>query len=255
MGCFLDDLRAFGINADQWMTAAQDERGSSRTAEEGATFHGEMDRWGESQGWTTACNSIPERDDGKDQEEDIPKQAGSCPFARPCWLAKSGKNLYPPGVWFADAMTSFSGVTLFCFASFSYIQLRRLLGHGDLPFPPRPPPPRRRIPGNQGIILPVPQRASPGGCPEPDLRSLHNRLYRPEHHAPLQGTPALRARFNLPRMLPSSTGNRGRYFYSVRRRTLGVQLRCGPSLVREHDPQLPGDRPTETPHQGRPIGK
>ena len=23
--CFLDDLRAFGINADQWMTAAQDE--------------------------------------------------------------------------------------------------------------------------------------------------------------------------------------------------------------------------------------
>ena len=25
MGCFLDDLRAFGINADQWTTAAQDE--------------------------------------------------------------------------------------------------------------------------------------------------------------------------------------------------------------------------------------
>ena len=24
-GCFLDDLRAFGINADQWTTAAQDE--------------------------------------------------------------------------------------------------------------------------------------------------------------------------------------------------------------------------------------
>ena len=32
-------------------------------------------------------------------------------------LATSGANLYPPGVWFADAMTSFSGVTfvLFCF--------------------------------------------------------------------------------------------------------------------------------------------
>ena len=28
MGCFLDDLRAFGINADQWTTAAQDERGN-----------------------------------------------------------------------------------------------------------------------------------------------------------------------------------------------------------------------------------
>ena len=25
MECFLDDLRAFGINADQWTTAAQDE--------------------------------------------------------------------------------------------------------------------------------------------------------------------------------------------------------------------------------------
>ena len=24
MGCFLDDLRAFGINADQWTTAGQD---------------------------------------------------------------------------------------------------------------------------------------------------------------------------------------------------------------------------------------
>ena len=23
-GCFLDDLRSFGINADQWTTAAQD---------------------------------------------------------------------------------------------------------------------------------------------------------------------------------------------------------------------------------------
>ena len=26
MGCFLDDLKAFGINADQWTTAVQDER-------------------------------------------------------------------------------------------------------------------------------------------------------------------------------------------------------------------------------------
>ena len=25
MGCFLDELRDFGINADQWTTAAQDE--------------------------------------------------------------------------------------------------------------------------------------------------------------------------------------------------------------------------------------
>ena len=36
MGCFLDDLRAFGINADQWTTAAQDGGGWRRTAERGA---------------------------------------------------------------------------------------------------------------------------------------------------------------------------------------------------------------------------
>ena len=36
MGCFLDDLRVFGINADQWTTAAQDEGGWRKTAEQGA---------------------------------------------------------------------------------------------------------------------------------------------------------------------------------------------------------------------------
>ena len=34
--CFLDDLRAFGINGDQWTTAAQDAGGWRRTAEQGA---------------------------------------------------------------------------------------------------------------------------------------------------------------------------------------------------------------------------
>ena len=33
MGCFLDDLRAFGINADQWALGAQDEGEWHRTAE------------------------------------------------------------------------------------------------------------------------------------------------------------------------------------------------------------------------------
>ena len=80
MGCFLDDLRAFGINADQWTTAAQDEGEWRRT---GGTFHGEMDRCRESQGWTMACSGMPERD-GKGQGEGGPKQAGSCWFARPC---------------------------------------------------------------------------------------------------------------------------------------------------------------------------
>ena len=42
----------------------------------GGTFHGEMHRCRESQGWTTACSGTPERD-GKDQEEDSLKQAAS----------------------------------------------------------------------------------------------------------------------------------------------------------------------------------
>ena len=36
MRCFLTDLRAFGINAEQWMTAAQDEEEWRRMAEQGA---------------------------------------------------------------------------------------------------------------------------------------------------------------------------------------------------------------------------
>ena len=36
MGCFLDDLRAFGINVDQWTTAGQDEGEWRRTAKQGA---------------------------------------------------------------------------------------------------------------------------------------------------------------------------------------------------------------------------
>ena len=43
MGCFLDDLRAFGINADQSTTAAQDEGEWRRTAEQGAEHF--MAKW------------------------------------------------------------------------------------------------------------------------------------------------------------------------------------------------------------------
>ena len=34
MGCFVDDFRVFGINADQWTTTAQDEEEWRRTAEQ-----------------------------------------------------------------------------------------------------------------------------------------------------------------------------------------------------------------------------
>ena len=40
---FLDDLRAFGINADQWTTAAQDEGEWRRTAEQGVERF--MEKW------------------------------------------------------------------------------------------------------------------------------------------------------------------------------------------------------------------
>ena len=85
-----------------------------------------MDRCRASQGWTTACSSMPERD-GKDHQCEVsPKQAGSCWFARHSLLATSSAHLYPPGVWFADVMLSFSGVTcvfvLFRFRVFAFIE-------------------------------------------------------------------------------------------------------------------------------------
>ena len=84
MGCFLDDLRAFGINADQWTTTAQGGGGMAQNGgTRGGTIHDEVDRCRESQGWTTICSRMPERD-GKDQGGDSSKQAGSCWFARPC---------------------------------------------------------------------------------------------------------------------------------------------------------------------------
>ena len=43
MWCFLDDLRAFGIIADQWTTAAQDEGDWCRTVEYGAEHF--MAKW------------------------------------------------------------------------------------------------------------------------------------------------------------------------------------------------------------------
>ena len=42
-GCFLDDLRAFRINAGQWTTAAQDEGEWHRTADQGAEHF--MAKW------------------------------------------------------------------------------------------------------------------------------------------------------------------------------------------------------------------
>ena len=90
----------------------------------GGTFHGEMDRCRESQGWTmtTACsvNSMPERGE-KDRGENGPKQACSCWFARHNSSATGGANLYPPGVFFGLQMSCclFLALRLLCFVSFS----------------------------------------------------------------------------------------------------------------------------------------
>ena len=81
MRCFLDDLRL----CHQRRPVDNCGPGRGGMAQDGGTrggtFHGEMDRCRESQGWPTAFSSMPERD-GKDQGEGNPKQAGSCWFAR-----------------------------------------------------------------------------------------------------------------------------------------------------------------------------
>ena len=118
MGCFLDDLRAFGTNADQWTTAAQHEGEWHKTAEQGAECF--MSKWIAAEKakaglrHAVVCPNVT----GRTREriaQSKRTRAGS--LALVDYLATSGANLYPPGVWFADVMTSFSGVefALFCF--------------------------------------------------------------------------------------------------------------------------------------------
>ena len=84
IGCFLDDLRSLRHQRRPVDDCSPGRGGKAQNGgSRGGTYHGEMYRCRESQGWTTACSGMPERD-GKDQEEDSPKQAGSCWFARPC---------------------------------------------------------------------------------------------------------------------------------------------------------------------------
>ena len=60
IGCFLDDLKAFGINADHWTTAAQDKGEWWQNKGWNVSWrNGPLQR---SQGWTTACSSMSERD-------------------------------------------------------------------------------------------------------------------------------------------------------------------------------------------------
>ena len=123
MGCFLDDLRAFGINADQW-TATYYSPGRGGMAQNGrargGTFHGEMDRCRGSQDWSTACSRsyhiICPSVTGRTKKRILISQSksGLLVLVRsPLLTSHKWRELvlYPPGVWFADAMTSFSGIT------------------------------------------------------------------------------------------------------------------------------------------------
>ena len=68
-GCFPDDLRAFGIKRRPVDDCSPGRGGMAQDGgTRGGTFNGERDRCRESQGWTTVCSSMPERD-RKDQGE------------------------------------------------------------------------------------------------------------------------------------------------------------------------------------------
>ena len=58
-GCLVNDLRAFGINAGQWTTVAQDDGGWRKTEEQGAERF--MVSWitvEKANGWTTVCSCM-----------------------------------------------------------------------------------------------------------------------------------------------------------------------------------------------------
>ena len=65
-GCFLDDLRAFGINANHWTTAALDEREWRKTAGQEGAEHFMAKLIAAEKNKSTASSGMPERV-GKDQ--------------------------------------------------------------------------------------------------------------------------------------------------------------------------------------------
>ena len=103
MGCFLDDLRAFGIKVDQSVDDYSPGRGgmaqSGRTR--GGIFHGEMDRCRENQGWTTAYAVVCPNVTGRTKKRIAQSRRARAGSLALMTIATSGANLYPPGVWFA----------------------------------------------------------------------------------------------------------------------------------------------------------
>ena len=113
MRCFLDDLRAFGINADQRTTAAQDEGEWRRTAEQGAEHF--MVKWIAAEKVRAGLRYAVVRpnETGRTKKrtaQSKPARAGLLTLVN-CQVATSGANSHTPGVEFADVLTSSSGVT------------------------------------------------------------------------------------------------------------------------------------------------
>ena len=74
MACFLDDRRDLSINADQWTTAAQDERGMAQDGgTRGGTFKAKLIAAEKARTGLQHEGSVPERE-GKGQGRNSPKQ-------------------------------------------------------------------------------------------------------------------------------------------------------------------------------------
>ena len=116
VGCFLDDLIAFGINPDQWTTAAHDEGGRRRTAEQGAEhFMAKRNAVKKARAGlrhAVVCPNVT----GMTKQR-IPQSKGLVLVRSHLLTSQSGANLYPPGAWFADIIMYFSGIAfvLCCF--------------------------------------------------------------------------------------------------------------------------------------------
>ena len=125
MGCFLDDLRAFGINADQWTTAAQDEGEWRRTAEQGVghfmakLITAEKAKAGLRH--AVVCPNVTER-----TKETYPKERGLVLVRSPLLTSHKWRELVSSGRLVCRCHDVFSGVTfvLFCFVFIFMISLR-----------------------------------------------------------------------------------------------------------------------------------
>ena len=123
-GCFLDDLRAFGINANQWTPAAQDEGEWHRTAEQGAEHFMSLQREKAKAGLRHAvvCPNVTGR-----TKRRIAQSKGLVLVHSPLLTSHKWRELVSSGRLVCRChMTSLSGVTfvLFCFVFVFMLSLK-----------------------------------------------------------------------------------------------------------------------------------